>query len=58
LNKQEFHLIEKPDDNILKNRECDVEKMTLMYVYRSLYKAGKLSLEQLKYLENLNQYYW
>ena len=58
LNKPELHLIEKPDDNILKNKKCEIEKMTLMYVYRSLYNAGKLSLEQLKYLENLNRNYW
>ena len=58
LNKPELHLIEKPDDNMLKNKKCEIEKMTLMYVYRSLYETGKLSLEQFKYLENLNRNYW
>lgn len=36
----------------------EYEKAMLLSIYQSLFNAGKISFEQLKYLENMNRKYW
>ena len=36
----------------------EYEKAMLLSIYQYLFNAGKISFEQLKYLENMNRKYW
>jgi len=41
-----------------KEEKEEYEKALLLSLYQSLFDEGKISFEQLKYLENMNCKYW
>jgi hypothetical protein len=58
LSKRKIVALEEPVIKLTKEEKAELEKEMLLSIYQSLYKAEKISFEQLKYLENLNRKYW
>ena len=62
--RQRINSSERVERSPRPRREADnegkkeYEKAMLLSIYQSLFNAGKISFEQLKYLENMNRKYW
>ena len=50
--------LERTDFTLDNEGKKECEKAMLLSIYQSLFNAGKISFEQLKYLENMNRKYW
>jgi hypothetical protein len=50
--------LERTDFTLDNEGKKEYEKAMLLSIYQSLFNAGKISFEQLKYLENMNRKYW
>ena len=50
--------LERTEFKLSKEEKEEYEKAMLLSIYQSLFNAGKISFEQLKYLENMNRKYW
>jgi hypothetical protein len=51
-------MVEKPEIKLSKAEQEAFDKVVLQALYQSLYASGKLTIEQVKYLENINGDYW
>ena len=59
MRKTKIVCLEGPQNfELTDEAQNEYEKIFLLAIYRTLYDMGKISFEQIKYLENLNRGYW
>ena len=58
MSKTKIVCTEQTEHTLSAEGKKDYEKALIYSVYQSLFDTGKISFEQLKYLENLNRKYW
>ena len=51
-------MIEKPEIQLNKHEQEEFDKIVVNALYQSFYQAGKLTEEQVRYLENINLNIW
>ncbi len=51
-------MIEKPEIQLNKTEQEEFNKIVVNALCQSLYQAGKLTEEQVRYMENLNFNFW
>ena len=51
-------MIEKPEKQLKKHEQEEFDKIVVNALCQSLYQAGKLTEEQVRYLENINLNIW
>lgn len=51
-------MIEKPEIQLNKTEQAEFDKIVMNALCQSLYQAGKLTEEQVRYLENINLNIW
>ena len=56
--KKQYIMIEKPEIQLNKHEQEEFDKIVLNALCQSLYQAGKLTEEQVRYLENINLNIW
>ena len=58
MSKREILLVEESGYKLNKKEQRMYEKALVLSLYKALYEAGRITVEQLKYLENMNQLSW
>lgn len=58
MSKTKIVRLERTEFKMSKEEKEEYEKALLLSLYQSLFDEGKISFEQLKYLENMNRKYW
>ena len=56
--KKQYIMIEKPEIQLNKTEQAEFDKIVMNALCQSLYQAGKLTEEQVRYLENINLNIW
>ncbi len=56
--KKQYIPVEKPEIKLTKTEQEEFEKLVLNGLCQSLYQAGKLTEEQVRYMENINLNIW
>ncbi len=56
--KKQYVLVEKPEIKLDKPMQEEFDKIVVNALCQSLYQAGKLTEEQVRYLENINLNIW
>ena len=56
--KKQYVLVEKPEIKLDKPMQEEFDKIVVNALWQSLYQAGKLTEEQVRYLENINLNIW
>ena len=56
--KKQYVLVEKPEIKLDKPTQEEFDKIVVNALCQSLYQAGKLTEEQVRYLENFNLNIW
>lgn len=56
--KKRYIMIEKPEVQLNKTEQAEFDKIVMNALCQSLYQAGKLTEEQVRYLENINLNIW
>lgn len=58
MSKREILLVEESGYKLNKKEQRMYEKALVLSLYKAMYEAGRITVEQLKYLENMNQLSW
>jgi hypothetical protein len=58
MSKHEILLVEESGYKLNKKEQRMYEKALVLSLYKAMYEAGRITIEQLKYLENMNQLSW
>jgi hypothetical protein len=58
MSKHEILLVEESCYKLNKKEQRMYEKALVLSLYKAMYEAGRITIEQLKYLENMNQLSW
>lgn len=58
MSKREIFMVEESGYRLNKKEQKMYEKAFVLSLYKALYEAGRITVEQLKYLENMNQLSW
>ena len=58
MSKHEILLVEESGYKHNKKEQRMYEKALVLSLYKAMYEAGRITIEQLKYLENMNQLSW
>ena len=56
--KKQYIMIEKPEIQLNKYEQEEFDKIVVNALCQSLYQMGKLTEEQVRYLENINLNIW
>ena len=56
--KKQYIMIEKPEIQLNKHEQEEFDIIVMNALCQSLYQAGKLTEEQVRYLENINLNIW
>ncbi len=56
--KKHYIMVEKPEIQLNKTEQAEFDKIVMNALCQSLYQAGKLTEEQVRYLENINLNIW
>lgn len=51
-------MVEESGYKLNKKEQRMYEKALVLSLYKVMYEAGRITIEQLKYLENMNQLSW
>lgn len=51
-------MVEESGYRLNKKEQKMYEKAFVLSLYKAMYEAGRITVEQLKYLENMNQLSW
>ena len=51
-------MVEESGYKLSKKEQRMYEKALLLSLYKAMYEVGRITVEQLKYLENMNQLSW
>ena len=58
MSKREILLVEERGYKLNKKEKKMYERALVLCLYKAMYEAGRITIEQLKYLENMNQLSW
>ncbi len=56
--KKQYIMIEKPEIQLNKHEQEEFDKIVVNALCQSLFQAGKLTEEQVRYMENINFGFW
>ena len=58
MSKREIFMVEESGYRLSKKEQKMYERALVLSLYKAMYEAGRITIEQLKYLENMNQLSW
>ena len=58
MSKREIFMVEESGYKLNKKEKKMYERALVLSLYKAMYEAGRITIEQLKYLENMNQLSW
>ena len=58
MSKREIFMVEESGYRLNKKEQKMYEKALVLSLYKAMHEAGRITVEQLKYLENMNQLSW